>query len=359
MEVQTERQSSAAVKNRKITQIGIVVADAAKTAKQYSEIFGIGPWMFRDLTPTDVSIHGAGLVNVEGCFREAVAALKDIEIKLLQPLYGPGALMEFLQKHGEGIHHLSFGVVDDHDALISGFQRAGIGIEMQGTLGGALVFTYLDAVREMGTTFEVVKPPLSGASTELEPWGVYAPSAPASWDMEKKRINQIGFVVDDAEGMAKRYEELLGIGPWRTITTNTRRPAREGQPKRTGPSKAILHGIPMIEMDLRLKIALADCGDMQLELIEPLAGPGTHWEFLKQQGQGVHHLSFGRVDDHERCIGALQQRGIDIEMAGPSAPGSRFFYMATQKELGTIFELVSVPPRANASIQSETNPPKS
>jgi catechol 2,3-dioxygenase-like lactoylglutathione lyase family enzyme len=347
MEGQTTQQSLAVAKNLKITQIGIVVADASKTARHYSEIFGIGPWLFRDLTPTDVSLHGEVIGNDGGCFREALAALKDIEIKLIEPLYGPGAHMEFLRKHGEGIHHLSFGAVDDPDALISGLKKAGIDIEMQGTLGGAHVFSYMDAGRELGTSFEIVKSALPGASTGIEPWGVYEPSAPPLWAMERKRINQIGFVVADAEEMAKRYEELLGIGPWRFVTTNTRRPASAGTPKRIGPSKAILHGIPMIEMDLRLKIALADCGDMQLELIEPLAGPGTHWEFLKKQGNGVHHLSFGRVTDHERCIGALQQRGIDIEMSGPGGPGSRFFYMSTQKELGTVFELVSIPPAAN------------
>ncbi|MBN1383123.1 MAG: VOC family protein [Deltaproteobacteria bacterium] len=346
MEEQTAGPSSAAAKKLKIAQIGIVVEDASRTARHYAEIFGMGPWLFRDLTPTDGSLRGEVLGNAGGCFREAVTAFNDIEIKLIEPLYGPGAYMEFLRKHGGGIHHLSLGAIDDNDTLISGLQKAGIGIEMRGHLGGAHVFTCLDAVRELGTRFEVMQPALPGATTEIEPWGFYEPPAPPLWNMEKKRINQIGFVVDDAEAMAKRYEELLGIGPWRIVLTNTRRPA--GAPKRKGPSKAILHGIPMIEMDLRLKIALADCDDMQFELIEPLAGPGTHWEFLKKQGNGVHHLSFGRVNDHDHCIGVLQQRGIDIEMSGPGGPGSRFFYMSTQKELGTVFEFVSVPPPADA-----------
>ena len=61
-------------------------------------------------------------------------------------------------------------------------------------------------------------------------------------------------------------------------------------------------------------------------------------------GNGVHHLSFGRVDDHDQCITALQQQGIAIDMAGPAGRGSRFSYMATQKDLGTIYELVYAPP---------------
>ena len=36
------------VTGKEIAQVGIVVHDAVKTAKQYAEIFGIGPWTFFD-----------------------------------------------------------------------------------------------------------------------------------------------------------------------------------------------------------------------------------------------------------------------------------------------------------------------
>lgn len=339
-----ERQPVVDMKNRKIVRIGLVVADAAKTAKRYSDIFGVGPWLFHDLTATEVTLHGKPLGNVDAGVRMAMAGLTGLEIELIQPLYGPGAHMEFSQKHGEGIHHISFGMVENYDAVVSRLRSKGIGMAMQGTLGGAVTFTYLDTVRELGAIFEIVAPPSPGVSPELAPWGVYSPPAPPLWKMEGKRINQIGLVVDDAEGMSKRYEELFGIGPWRIMTTSMRRPPSVDLTKPITPSKAVLHGIPMIWMDLQLKIALANCGDMQIELIQPLRAPSTHWDFLKTHGNGVHHLSFGQVDDHDQCITALQQQGIAIDMAGPAGRGSRFSYMATQKDLGTIYELVHVTP---------------
>jgi methylmalonyl-CoA/ethylmalonyl-CoA epimerase len=355
----TERQPVVDMKNRKIVRIGIVVADAAKTAKRYSDIFGVGPWLFHDLTATDVTLHGKPLGDVDVGVRMAVAKLTGLEMELIQPLYGPGAHMEFFQKHGEGIHHISFGMVENYDAVVSRLQSQGIGIEMQGTLGGAVHFSYLDTVQELGAIFEIVMPPPPSVSPELTPWGIYSPPAPSLWKMEGKRINQIGLVVDDAEGMSKRYEELFGIGPWRIMTTSMRRAPSVDQTKPITPSKAVLHGIPMIWMDLQLKIAIAYCGDMQIELIEPLREPSTHWDFLKVHGNGVHHLSFGPVDDHDQCITALQQQGIVIDMAGPSGPGSRFSYMATQKDLGTIYELVYVSPGQNTSRQqAEAKPPK-
>jgi len=354
----TGKQPVVDMKAKKIAQIGIVVADAAKTARRYSELFGIGPWMFLDLTATDVILHGAPLGDEEGCVRVALATFAGLEIELLQPLFGPGTHREFLQKHGEGIHHISFGMVDNHDEVVSGLRNNGIGIEMQGTLGAAVVFSYMDTVRELGTIFEVVKPPPAGIVPAIAPWGIYAPPAPALMNMEGKRIVQIGLVVDDAERVARRYEELFGIGPWQILTTKPPRVPGAGQAKPSAAPKGILHGIPMIAMDFRLKIALADCGDIQLELIEPVTGPGTHWEFLKRQGQGVHHLSFGSVADHDRAVAALQGRGIGIEMSGGLGRGAVFSYMATRKELGTIFELVHLPPGVEISLRPlDKNPP--
>lgn len=332
------------MKNRKIVRIGIIVADAAKTAKRYSDIFGVGPWLFYDLATTDGNLRGNSLGNDGVGIRRAVADLTGLEIELIQPLYGPGAHMEFFKNHGEGIHHISFGTTEDYDTIVSRLQDKGIGIEMQGTFEGTVTFSYMDMKQELGTVFEIIKPMPSNVSQALIPWGIYSPPAPPLWKMEGKRINQIGFVVDDAEAMSKRYEELFGIGPWRITTSSIpRAPIDLTQP--ITPSKAVLHGIPMISMDLHLKIAIGYCKDMQIELIEPLKGPGTHWDFLKIHGNGVHHLSFGRVDDHDQCIAALQQQGIVIDMAGPAGRGSRFSYMATQKDLGTIYELVYAPQR--------------
>jgi len=336
------------MKNGKINKIGIVVADASKTARRYADIFGMGPWLFYDLTATEATLRGQPLGDADNGVRIARADLAGLEIELIQPLYGPGAAMEFFLKHGQGIHHLGLGVPGDPDAAVSGLQNKGIGLEMQGTFGGAVQFSYLDAVQELGAVFEIVKPASPGASAELIPWGVYSPPAPSLWKMEGKRIVQIGFVVDDAENMSKRYEELLGIGPWRTTIAAVNRDPAAHQARPIVPSKAVLHGIPMISMDLHLKIAIAYCGEMQLELIEPLAGPGTHWDFLKMHGNGVHHLSFGQVNDHDQCVTALQRQGIDIDMAGPAGRGSRFTYMATQKDLGTIYELVYARPGQSA-----------
>jgi hypothetical protein len=314
------------MKGRQIVQIGIVVADAAKTAKRYGEIFGIGPWRFVDIVPTNVTLHGKPLKEGASCIRAALAQLQDLQIELLQPLYGPSTHMEFLKEHGEGIHHFSFGAVDDHDQIVSALQEKGIGTEMQGRMGGT--FSYMATQKELGAIVEVAKIPPSGTPRTVFPWGRYTPAGPGLFNMEKKRIVQIGIVVEDVEAAAKNYWELLGIGRWIFIDL-----------KPPYVADFVLHGVEVTHREPCIRVAAANQGSLQLELLEPASGPSSHLDFLKTHGPGIHHVSFGAVDDHDTCISIFKAQGIGVEMTG-LLNGSTFSYMASQKDLGTIYELV-------------------
>ena len=95
MDAEREYDPVTSTKGMAIVQAGIVVEDAAKTARRYTEFFGLGPWLFFDMIPTEIILHDEPLGNVESCVRVALADLGGIQIELLQPLYGPGTHMEF------------------------------------------------------------------------------------------------------------------------------------------------------------------------------------------------------------------------------------------------------------------------
>ena len=112
-------------------------------------------------------------------------------------------------------------------------------------------------------------------------------------------------------------------------------------------------------MDFHVRAAFADLGDMQIELLEPIKGPGTHMEFLKNFGQGIHHVSFGESEDHNEVVSIMQSNGIDIEMNGILGGAVRFTYMATQKELGTIYEVIKTDHNVEMTLAPYgTYPPK-
>jgi catechol 2,3-dioxygenase-like lactoylglutathione lyase family enzyme len=325
------------VRDKRIVQIGIVVRDAARMAQRYTEIFGIGPWVFLDIAPTQMILHDQSLGDTEACVRVALADFESIQIELIQPLYGPSTHLEFCNEHGEGIHHLSFGRIDDHDGFVSALRAQGIGIEMQGVMGGADTFTYLATQQDLGTILEVVKRP--GAERAVAPWGTYPPQGPGLLNTAGKRIAQVGIVVEDAERTAQRYWEIFGIGPWVLIDF-----------KPPHVSDGVLHGIPMNEVGFHVRAAIADYSNLQLELLQPVHGPSTHMEFLKIHGQGAHHVSFGVVDDHDDVVSTLQKQGIGIEMSGLLGGAAKFTYLDTQEDLGTIFELVKPEPGVESTV---------
>ena len=329
MTSQREKQPVISMKGREIVQVGIVVADAAKTARRYASLLGIGPWLFVDIAPRDMILHGKSLRDGASCVRVALAQFGNLEIELLQPLYGPSTHMAFFEQQGEGIHHFSFGPLDDHDRIVSALRAKGIGIEMQGLMNGAGTFSYMATQRELGTIIEAVRPAPPGEPLTLAPWGHYVPPGPGFVDTQGKKIAQIGIVVEDVDAAARNYWELLGIGPWTLI---------DFEPPHV--SGAVFHGIPVIHPDFCVKAALADHGNVQIELLQPVSGPGTHMEFLKRRGQGIHHLSFGLVDDHDDCVARLESQGIEIEMTGLLGGFAVFTYMASQEQLGTIYEFV-------------------
>jgi hypothetical protein len=337
----SERTNSPAIDTTgmSIRQIGIVVRDAARTARRYSEIFGVGPWVFLDIHPTDVILHDKPLAE-ECCIRLALANLGKIQLELLQPVYGPSTHMEFLEKHGEGVHHVSLGLAEAHDEIVSAARKAGVGIEMQGVLGGAVTFTYLATQQQLGTILEIAKPGSDGAETRLPHWGTYAPERPGRIDLGGKEIVQVGIVVEDAEEKAKQYWKTLGIGPWVLL---------DFKPPHVSDGR--FHGIRMRnDGDIHIRAALADLGDVQFELLQPALGPSTHMDFLKMHGEGVHHLSFGALDDHDQVLSAFEECGIKVEMTGTLGGAAIFTYLETQRDLGTIFEMVKVIPGAQSTL---------
>jgi hypothetical protein len=319
------------VRDKSLIQIGFVVHDAVKMAKRYSEIFGLGPWNFIDGKARDFVLNGETLRNMDCGLRLALADLGKIQIELIQPLHGPSTHMSFLKEQGEGIHHVSFGVVDNHDQIVSGLTARGVGIEMQGLAGEVSTFTYLATQKTLGTIFEVVNP-IPRTSGALRPWGSYNNPNGGAINIQGKEIKQLGIIVENAEETAKNYWEMLGVGPWMLIDF-----------KPPHLTDVTLYGIPIHnDVPLHTKAAIAQWGDLQIELLQPVKGPSTYRDFLKTRGQGIHHLSFAQIEDHDEMISGFHRMGIEKESSGLLGGAITFTYLASQQDLGTIFEALKI-----------------
>lgn len=146
-----------------------------------------------------------------------------------------------------------------------------------------------------------------------------------------KSINQIGFVVKDLDKSMEAYWRTFGIGPWRVYT----------------------YGAPMLKdmtykgepANYRMRLALANVGDMMIELIEHLEGPNVYDDYVKEHGEGVQHLGFF-VEDMEETKKEMEAAGFRVIQSGRGhgLDGSGgFAYLDTQDELGTIYEIIEIP----------------
>ena len=88
-----------------------------------------------------------------------------LQLELLMPVSGPSPHRDFLITKGFGAHHLSYGPIEDHDAVVNELTKKGIAIQMQSDNGGqGRTATYMDTLDELGFVLELTRP-YSGPGT--------------------------------------------------------------------------------------------------------------------------------------------------------------------------------------------------
>lgn len=135
------------------------------------------------------------------------------------------------------------------------------------------------------------------------------------------KIMQVGVVVRDIDQAVKRLESL-GIGPFESrLLPPDREEWYRGQPHKAN-----------------VKISMAQVGDVQLELIEPLEGKSVHGEFLDSKGEGIQHIMFS-VKDFDKETARLTEEGA-VELLRAKFPGGPELAYLDLNVGGIIVELV-------------------
>ncbi len=88
----------------KLDHIGIAVKDIDQSIKLYRDVFGIEPSLVYESSYTKAKI--------------AFIPIGDVRIELIQPSNPESVVGKFLEKKGEGIHHISYKVKDVDKSLI-------------------------------------------------------------------------------------------------------------------------------------------------------------------------------------------------------------------------------------------------
>ena len=98
---------------KQISHLGIAVKNLEEARKFYRSTLG--------LESADPIIGGDGTIKV------SMVEIGNALIELLQPVGSEGVMAKFLEKHGEGFHHICY-EVDDINAEVASLKSKGIDV---------------------------------------------------------------------------------------------------------------------------------------------------------------------------------------------------------------------------------------
>ncbi len=314
--------SQAKVKVAGINQVCLVVKDVQKTVEAYWNILGIGPWdVYSWEAPLlyDYKYHGK---PAQARAKLALTQVGEVQFELAEHIEGDSIYGDFLKEHGEGLHHLNY-LVDDVDKTAEILAKQGFPSIQSARFGDTGAYNYI-YIEPLHTIWEVVHMP-----TDMGEEPMRYPDAMQGSPAKVKvaGINQVCLVVKDVQKTVEAYWNILGIGPWDVYSWET--PLLYDYKYHGKPAQA------------RAKLALTQVGEVQFELAEHIEGGSIYGDFLKEHGEGLHHLNY-LVDDVDETAEILAKQG------SPSIQSARFgdtgaYNYIYIEPLRTIWEVVHMP----------------
>jgi methylmalonyl-CoA/ethylmalonyl-CoA epimerase len=128
-----------------ISQVALVVNDLEKSMRQYTETMGWGPWTIYEYKPPrihDILVRGK---PQEFTWIGAETPVGPTYVELLEPLEGPSIFREFIERRGEGLHHIGYWAksMNEADKISEKFRARGAPILMSAWID-RVFFYYLD-----------------------------------------------------------------------------------------------------------------------------------------------------------------------------------------------------------------------
>jgi catechol 2,3-dioxygenase-like lactoylglutathione lyase family enzyme len=306
--------------DKSIFQICLIVDDLERYSENYRKILGFD-------VPTDVqTTHSfdhtqASYYGQPMNARAKIVSLMmgNVAFELLQPLEEGSVWMDYLQKHGAGIHHIAFNVPRIAPA-VAFFADNGYHVTQQGLFTGRTgSYAYLDTDKDLGMTLEL----LEHYNTHTHP---ASPAFPDDKGIGTDLVIQVGLVTNDLAAMAQRYMDVLGLSE----------PSQQETPGYQ-ITEARFNGEPT---QATAKLAFFDFGQAQLELIQPDQLPSVWRNDLNTYGDGGHHIAF-KVQSTQQAVEHFAKHGIGVVQQAYYADRSGMYtYIGSKAALGVIIELL-------------------
>jgi methylmalonyl-CoA/ethylmalonyl-CoA epimerase len=128
--------------NQKIDHIGIAVHSIEKALPFYKDVVGIEHQLIEEIESQQV--------------RVAILAIGEVNLELLEPISAESPIAKFLEKNGEGIHHIAF-ATDAIEAKLEKARESGVRllheVPFEGAHGKLVAFLHPKSCHGMLTEF--------------------------------------------------------------------------------------------------------------------------------------------------------------------------------------------------------------
>lgn len=142
-----------------LTQVGFIVKDIELTKKKFAEFLGaeVPPTVNGgDYATTGTTVEGKPAPDAN-CLMAFFDVGEHTQIELIQPNGVKSTWQDFLDAHGEGMHHLAFNIKGTEEKIIS-CENFGMKVVQRGKYGDASgQYTYLDATKDLKCIVELLE----------------------------------------------------------------------------------------------------------------------------------------------------------------------------------------------------------
>ncbi len=136
----------------------------------------------------------------------------------------------------------------------------------------------------------------------------------------------LGYITRDIERTKRNLQKMLGLESFKMMSPNYFNKTYRGEPE-----------------DFKTQLAVCRVGNMVYELIQVLHGRTAYDEFLKEHGEGIHHLGY-EISNLDRWLKAYEKIGVKVAMSGERLPmdgervGLKFVYLDTPEIMIELIE---------------------
>ena len=150
-----DSEGSEALGSNVLVQVGLAVRDVERSAQAYADLFGVPvpAWSMTD--PLDVAHTRYRGQPTEARAKLAFFRLGSVSLELIEPVGGPSTWQEFLDTHGEGVHHIAF-EIDGMGQQIQILERKGMPLLQRGDYTGGR-YAYVDGGPQINVILELLE----------------------------------------------------------------------------------------------------------------------------------------------------------------------------------------------------------